>query len=132
MFASVRANKLSAGQQVLARVWKGNGKYDYVRTQVLEVPTGKLKEGTNGFVFEGFDNVPCKGAVKVNVDGKARRVTFLALKEQAFLALPAPESKKDAATATKRKPLTEEQKARKNELARARRAAARAAKKKEA
>ena len=126
MLTSVRANRLSAGQLVLARVWMGNGKYAYVQTRATAVPDGKLKSGTEGFAFERLENVPSAGAVKVKFEGRTRRVTFLALQTPTQLALPAPvaEVAAEAAPAAKRarKPLTEAQKARKNELARARRA----------
>lgn len=129
MLTSIRANRLSAGQLVLARIWMGNGKYEFVQTRATAVPQGKLKEGTEGFAFERLENVPSEKAVKVMFAGRARRVTFLALQMPSQLALPAPATV-EAPVAKKRvrKPLTAAQKARKNELARARRAYARNAK----
>ena len=135
MFKSVNANKLTVGQMVLARIWLGNGKYEFRQTRVLAVQTGKLNHSRGGFKFEGLETVESWGSVKVMHNGKVRRATFLQAEALRFPALAAPESTAEvveavepvAASKPARKPLTAEQKARKNELARARRAAARAA-----
>lgn len=130
MFTSINANKLTVNSIVTARIWLGNSKYAYKQTRVLRVANSKLKVSTEGFVFEGLEVVQSEGVVKVMHNGKARRVTFVQVKNTQLLALAAPAASNTLANATQataKRVLTDAQKARKNELARAKRAARAAA-----
>lgn len=133
-FNSIRGNKLVAGLFV-AQLWMTKNRRVAKLVRVREVVGGKINEGVT-VVCDELTATTVDGTLKTLVDGKMVRVTFGTVVEQ-VLMLPAPtqEAAFDAAMETVelhiaekakrvRKPLTAEQKARKNELARARRAAA--------
>lgn len=136
-FNSVRGNKLVAGLFV-AQLWMTKNRRVAKLVRVREVVGGKINEGVT-VVCDELTATTHDKVLQTMVDGKMVRVTFGTLVDQ-VLALPAPtqEAAFDAAMETVeqhieakakrvRKPLTAEQKARKNELARARRAAAKVA-----
>lgn len=137
-FNSVRGNKLVAGLFV-AQLWMTKNRRVAKLVRVREVVGGKINEGVT-VVCDELTATTHDKVLQTMVDGKMVRVTFGTLVDQE-LALPAPSTQEaafDAAMETVeqhieakakrvRKPLTAEQKARKNELARARRAAAKVA-----
>lgn len=133
-FNSIRANKLVAGMFV-AQIWATKNRRIAQMVRVRKVIGNKINTGIE-VVCDEFTASTVDGTLKTKVGDKMLRVTFGTITSP-FLALPAPTAKEavfdDAMKAVEqniaktekraRKPLTEAQKARKNELARARRAA---------
>lgn len=116
MFKSINANKIEAGQAVVARIWMGAGNYVMQDVVAKSVGTDKLKNSTEGFAFEGLDVFGREGALYTNVGDVARRVTFMISEAEAAKAELAREAEKAAAKLER-------------ELARQEKAAARAAEK---
>ena len=129
-FNSVRGNKLVAGRMYVAQIWATRNRREVKLVRVTSITApGKIKDGVK-VRTDAFAATTIDGVLTTMHEGKLVRVTFGTVGTQ-MLALPAPatarEEVKQVIERAARKPLTAEQKARKNELARARRAAARAA-----
>ena len=133
-FTSIRAPKLQTGKLYVAQIWATRNRRVAKLVRVREVVGGKINEGLT-VVCDEFTATTNGPILTTLVDGKQLRVTFGTLVESTLL-LPAPRASEVATNIVEsavervkkaRKPLTAEQKARKNELARARRAAAKEA-----
>ena len=127
-FNSVRAPSLVAGKLYVAQIWATRNRRVTKMVRVREVIGSRIKDGMK-VVCDEFTAVTDGAVLAVDIHDKMYRVTFGTMVDDVLL-LEAPkvaENIVNEAVKKARKPLTAEQKARKNELARARRAAAKVA-----
>ena len=133
-FNSVRAPSLQADKLYVCQVWHTRSRREVKLVRVREVIGERIKDGMT-VITDRFTAVTDGVILCTEIEGRMCRVTFGILGEELPLLLEGPKQvqetveelvEKAVAKAT-RKALTPEQKARKNELARARRAAAKEA-----